>query len=87
MKKRARIMEKLEIWPTTSINFQILIEALKTILHYSNNIDMDSLGTLYAPALDNLKRLDPDEMRYIISGLISSEILFLFYAIFEMEIG
>jgi len=69
MKKRARIMEKLEIWPTTSINFQILIVALKTILHHSKNGDIDFLGTSDTPVLSNLERLDSDEMRYVISEM------------------
>ncbi|MFX0096178.1 MAG: Eco57I restriction-modification methylase domain-containing protein [Candidatus Hodarchaeota archaeon] len=69
MKKRARIMEKLEIWPATPTNFQILIVALKTILHYGMNGDRDFLGVLDTPVLNNLKRLDSDEIRYIISEM------------------
>ncbi|MFX0068393.1 MAG: Eco57I restriction-modification methylase domain-containing protein [Candidatus Hodarchaeota archaeon] len=69
MRKRARIMEQLEIWPTTSANFEILIAALRTIFQYGKNGDTDFLDTLGAPVLDNLNRLDSDQVRYVISEM------------------
>jgi len=69
MKSQIRILEKLEIEPSTPESFQIFIASLKTILQYSENGDIESLKPWNAPVLPKLRRLNPDEIRFIESQL------------------
>ncbi|MEM1528501.1 MAG: class I SAM-dependent methyltransferase [Sulfolobales archaeon] len=69
-----RILRKLGITPVTPESFKILVSSLKVIQQYNETGDLESLVDWNSPVLPHLKRLDPDEIRYIELELMKPQI-------------
>lgn len=64
---RARVLRKLGIRPAGEGSFRILLSSLKTLLEYADGLE--SLARWDAPVLPNLRKLGPEELRFIEYGL------------------
>ncbi|MEM3563383.1 MAG: hypothetical protein QXR19_09150 [Candidatus Jordarchaeaceae archaeon] len=71
---QSRILKKLGVEPTTHESFQILASSLSTILRYSDDEHLESLKAWNSPTLQNLNKLDPDEIGFIESELSGANI-------------